>query len=300
MGMHAAPTGFSGQIFGAHPPNVQPQQGYPAGGRAHGGQFAPPQHHQPGGYGSPHPGQQHRYATQQHGHHPHAQMPPHAQMSPQGYAQQPPQAVVVPQMVYPQQQQQQPPPPVQGYGAVPPPAAAMMMGGMPPMQPQHHQMRVPTFGKLEPIENYYDIREVLGKGAFSEVRNGVERTTGKEWAIKIMKKNFRDPSSIEITAAEIQIYKAAGHHRNIVVLHDIYENQTHWFLVLNKITGGELLHRITQLKRFSERDASEFTAQMLCGIKHLHDLNIAHRDLKVCFSFSLFPLAFAFRSARRC
>lgn len=158
----------------------------------------------------------------------------------------------------------------------------MGMGAVPPMQmmqPQQ-QMQIPTFGKLEPIENFYQIGEVLGKGAFSEVRNGVERATGQQYAIKIMKKNFRDPSSLEITAAEIQIYQTAGTHRNIVTLHDIYENQTHWFLVLKKITGGELLHRITQLKRFSERDASEFAAQMLAGIKHLHDKNIAHRDLK--------------------
>lgn len=153
-----------------------------------------------------------------------------------------------------------------------PPANAMMRPQQPPA--------IPTFGKLQPIEQFYEIGEVLGKGAFSEVRNCVERSSGRQWAVKIMKKNFRDPTSLKVTAAEIEIYQKAGKHHNIVELHDIYENQTHWFLVLQKISGGELLHRITALKRFSERDASEFTAQMFYGLKHLHDRNIVHRDLK--------------------
>lgn len=139
---------------------------------------------------------------------------------------------------------------------------------------------IPRFGKPDPIAQYYVIGDILGKGAFSEVRTCTERSTGVQWAVKIMKKNFRDPVALEVTSAEIGIYKSIGLHKNIVQLHDIYENDTHWFLVLQKITGGELLHRITKLKSFSERDASEFTAQMLMGIQHMHNLNIVHRDLK--------------------
>jgi serine/threonine protein kinase len=158
--------------------------------------------------------------------------------------------------------------------------AAGLLAGPPPVYIPPAAPVVPWFGKPEPIENYYNIGEVLGKGAFSEVRNCTEKATGITWAVKIMKKNFRDPVALEVTAAEIQIYKTIGDHRNIVKMHDIYENETHWFLVLKKITGGELLHRITTRKSFSERDASEFAAQMLQGIRHMHSLNVVHRDLK--------------------
>ena len=173
-----------------------------------------------------------------------------------------------------------PPPYGGGYsapGMQPVPAAYM---AIPPIPFPTGPPPIPRFGKPAPIEHDYEIREVLGKGAFSEVRNCVERSTGQEWAVKIMKKNFRDPVALEVTAAEIGIYKTLGIHKNIVQMHDIYENDTHWFLVLKKITGGELLHRITARKSFTERDASEFAAQMFAGIRHMHMMNVVHRDLK--------------------
>lgn len=139
---------------------------------------------------------------------------------------------------------------------------------------------IPRYGRSDPIDSSYERGTVLGKGAFSEVVKYKERSTGKEWAVKVMKKNFRDPIALEVTAAEIGIYKSVGEHPNIVQLHDIYEDDSNWFLVIQLITGGELLHRITELKTFSERDASEFTAHMFHGIRHLHQKNIVHRDLK--------------------
>ncbi|GFO37012.1 death-associated protein kinase 1 [Plakobranchus ocellatus] len=47
-----------------------------------------------------------------------------------------------------------------------------------------------------------------------------------------------------------------------------------------KVTGGELFDYISEKDHLGEEEASAFIAQILRGLKHLHDHNIAHLDLK--------------------
>ena len=72
-------------------------------------------------------------------------------------------------------------------------------------------------------------------------------------------------------------------------LADLYETDTHYFLVLQLITGGELFDRIVELVHYSEKDASEIVKKIVLGIQHLHEKNVVHRDLKVFFPSSSFP-----------
>uniref|UniRef100_A0A4W4HE09 non-specific serine/threonine protein kinase n=1 Tax=Electrophorus electricus TaxID=8005 RepID=A0A4W4HE09_ELEEL len=44
--------------------------------------------------------------------------------------------------------------------------------------------------------------------------------------------------------------------------------------------GGELFHRISQHRHFTEKMASQVTKQIAQALEHCHSLNIAHRDLK--------------------
>lgn len=55
------------------------------------------------------------------------------------------------------------------------------------------------------------------------------------------------------------------------------------FINLLRITGGELFDRIIELSRYSERDATRVMKDALLGLKHMHDLGFAHRDIKVDF-----------------
>merc|ERR1712190_351157 len=45
--------------------------------------------------------------------------------------------------------------------------------------------------------------------------------------------------------------------------------------------GGELFERISQRKRFSERDAAHAVWQMLLAVNYIHGRGIVHRDLKL-------------------
>jgi calcium-dependent protein kinase len=45
--------------------------------------------------------------------------------------------------------------------------------------------------------------------------------------------------------------------------------------------GGELFHRVTEKKRFSEKDAAEAAYQMLLAVNYIHSHGIVHRDIKL-------------------
>ena len=49
----------------------------------------------------------------------------------------------------------------------------------------------------------------------------------------------------------------------------------------NRITGGELFDKITEIGAYSEHTAAELVANIVSAVGYLHSLQIAHRDLKV-------------------
>uniref|UniRef100_A0A8C5RPC1 Calcium/calmodulin dependent protein kinase IG n=1 Tax=Laticauda laticaudata TaxID=8630 RepID=A0A8C5RPC1_LATLA len=69
-------------------------------------------------------------------------------------------------------------------------------------------------------------------------------------------------------------------HDNIVTLEDIYESTTHYYLVMQLVSGGELFDRILERGVYTEKDASIVIQQVLEAVHYLHENGIVHRDLK--------------------
>jgi serine/threonine protein kinase len=51
-------------------------------------------------------------------------------------------------------------------------------------------------------------------------------------------------------------------------------------MVLEKITGGELLDRISERDRYREEDARKAIQETLMAVEHLHERGVVHRDIK--------------------
>ncbi|XP_059163931.1 calcium/calmodulin-dependent protein kinase type II delta chain-like isoform X5 [Physella acuta] len=129
------------------------------------------------------------------------------------------------------------------------------------------------------FSDIYELKEELGKGAFSIVRRCVQKATGLEFAAKIIntkKLSARDHQKLEREARICRLLK----HPNIVRLHDSIQDEGFHYLVFDLVTGGELFEDIVAREFYSEADASRCIQQVLEGINSCHQHNIIHRDMK--------------------
>ncbi|XP_070814286.1 calcium/calmodulin-dependent protein kinase type 1D-like [Chaetodon trifascialis] len=126
------------------------------------------------------------------------------------------------------------------------------------------------------IKDVFDFKGKMGSGSFSEVFMVREKNTGKLYALKCLKKKHLVHSNLE---NEINVLKRIK-HENVVGLEDFYESRTHYYLVMQLVSGGELFDRILDKGVYTERDASKVIKQVLQAVNYLHENSIVHRDLK--------------------
>lgn len=129
------------------------------------------------------------------------------------------------------------------------------------------------------FNDLYEIKEELGKGAFSTVKRCISKQTKHEYAAKIIqtkKMSTRDHQKLD---REARICRQLS-HINIVRLHDTYQEVEHFYLLFDLVTGGELFEDIVAREFYSEADASYCIQQIIEAVHHCHTHNIIHRDLK--------------------
>lgn len=120
----------------------------------------------------------------------------------------------------------------------------------------------------------YELKEELGSGSYSLCHRCVQKSSGREFAVKVVDPHKRDPSE------EIEILMRYCEHPNIVKLRDIYDNKNKVYIVTDLMKGGELLDRILSQKYFSEREASAVVQVVAKTVGYLHSKGVVHRDLK--------------------
>ncbi|XP_076629785.1 calcium/calmodulin-dependent protein kinase II isoform X26 [Colletes latitarsis] len=125
----------------------------------------------------------------------------------------------------------------------------------------------------------YDLKEELGKGAFSVVRRCVQKSTGHEFAAKIINTKKLTSRDFQKLEREARICRKLQ-HQNIVRLHDSIQEENYHYLVFDLVTGGELFEDIVAREFYSEADASHCIQQILESVHHCHHNGVVHRDLK--------------------
>ncbi|KAJ3586328.1 hypothetical protein NHX12_012728 [Muraenolepis orangiensis] len=114
----------------------------------------------------------------------------------------------------------------------------------------------------ENIQGVFEFMEELGSGAFSEVYMVKERKTGKLFAMKCVKKKQKRDLNLENEIAVL---------RN---LEDFYESRSHYYLIMQLVSGGELFDRILDRGVYSEMDASRVIRQVLQAVGFLHQSGV--------------------------
>jgi len=129
--------------------------------------------------------------------------------------------------------------------------------------------------------------EVLGEGAYASVQTCFNMYTEVEYAVKIIDKV--PGHSRARVFKEIDLFHHCQGHKNIIQLVEYFEQPDKFFLVFEKVRGGQLLDHIQQRKFFSEREAAAVIANVASALEFLHSKGIAHRDLKPENVLCVFP-----------
>ncbi|XP_069905113.1 serine/threonine-protein kinase DCLK1 isoform X3 [Oryctolagus cuniculus] len=128
------------------------------------------------------------------------------------------------------------------------------------------------------ITERYKVGRTIGDGNFAVVKECVERSTAREYALKIIKKS-KCRGKEHMIQNEVSILRRVK-HPNIVLLIEEMDVPTELYLVMELVKGGDLFDAITSTNKYTERDASGMLYNLASAIKYLHSLNIVHRDIK--------------------
>jgi serum/glucocorticoid-regulated kinase 2 len=100
------------------------------------------------------------------------------------------------------------------------------------------------------------------------------------FAMKILKKSHLvRRRQIERTRTERKVLSVVN-HPFIMKLHYAFQSPDKLYLVLDYCPGGELFFHLSRFRRFPERVARFYSAELLLALGHLHKRGIIYRDLK--------------------
>jgi len=145
-----------------------------------------------------------------------------------------------------------------------------------PLSGRYHKTR-----KIE--EDYAVQKKVLGSGYNGVVRLATSKHATLQtqtFAVKaFVLSSFANEKRRQLES-EVEVFLCMD-HPHITRLYDVYESADYLHLVMECMEGGELFDRVTEQKRFTERDAADAVWQMLLAVNYLHTHGIVHRDLKL-------------------
>ena len=128
---------------------------------------------------------------------------------------------------------------------------------------------------------FYKYGRLIGKGAFGKVNLGLHALTGRIVAIKSFNK-----SKLKSERAKDKIYHEINlmknlRHKYIVKILDTFETENYILIVMENISGGDLLSFVKKRTKLNEKISRYIFKQILEAIKYIHSKNIVHRDIKL-------------------
>lgn len=148
------------------------------------------------------------------------------------------------------------------------------------------------FGYEKNLEGRFLIRGEIARGGNGVVRLVVDKRTGQEWAMKSIPKvlTVEDAEGKNISERkradhadsirrEVEVMKRLRGFLNVASLEDVYEDDDTVHIIMERCTGGELVHRIGEA-HYTEQTVASFLRATLRTLAQCHANGILHRDVK--------------------
>lgn len=127
----------------------------------------------------------------------------------------------------------------------------------------------------------FNFGRTLGEGSYSTVMAASDRTSSKEYAIKILdKRHIIKEKKVKYVNIEKDTLNRLTEHPGIVRLYYTFQDERSLYFVLDLASGGELLGVLKKMTTFDEECSRFYSAQILDSIEYMHLRGIIHRDLK--------------------
>jgi serine/threonine-protein kinase SRK2 len=141
---------------------------------------------------------------------------------------------------------------------------------------------VPQFGLAE----HFEVIKLLGTGGEGETWLCVDDKLKKEVAIKLVRRPIPKPIT-QIIQREIKILADLGDgHLNIVHAEEVILTKTHVGLVMEYVSGGNMVAYVTRRRQTKEErgglcldedEANYFFRQLIYAVQFCHNNHVAHR-----------------------
>ena len=130
----------------------------------------------------------------------------------------------------------------------------------------------------EPALKRWCTTKLLGRGSYGVVYLGELQGLGRRLAMKLCKRKSEEEA--QETAAQVEIFRKVGVHRNVVSLLDVvYVCDTHSLCIFMEYVDGPTLSTLA-LAGLDEVEVARIIRQVVCGLHHLHSNSLVHRDIK--------------------
>ncbi|TPX42403.1 hypothetical protein SeLEV6574_g05627 [Synchytrium endobioticum] len=126
----------------------------------------------------------------------------------------------------------------------------------------------------------FNVDRTLGTGSFGRVHMVKLNTTGKYYAMKVLRKvDVVRMKQVEHTVSEKTILEQLD-FPFLVSLLGTFQDCQNLYMVMEYVQGGELFSYLRRCGRFPNNVARFYAAEVVCAFEYMHSKDIIYRDLK--------------------
>ncbi|MCK6506793.1 serine/threonine protein kinase, partial [Myxococcota bacterium] len=129
-------------------------------------------------------------------------------------------------------------------------------------------------------EGRYRIERVLGVGGMSVVLLAFDNRMHVQRAIKLLHKRYAKSPQVRERFENEAYAQARLRHPNILMVHDVVDDDVGVYLVMELAEGGSLADRVKQQGPLSPREAAQVGITMCRALGVAHAEGVVHRDIK--------------------
>ena len=122
----------------------------------------------------------------------------------------------------------------------------------------------------------YQVLGVLGVGGMGVVYRGLDKSMGREVAIKTLTEATEELRQRFLLEARSGVLN----HPNIVTVYDFGEQDGNPYIVMEFVKGGSLENLLREGRTFSLIEKLEIVRQVCLGLGYAHQHGVIHRDIK--------------------